>query len=174
MSMTGKQWVLAIVGMIVVAPVAQFLGRSLGQMQNSTSVPSNRIEKVGRDTQVYVSKQGADGVSNDQASLEFAQAVGDWSLGRMRANTDRILREMGSSVDTSQMRQETVLVPSNGLNLIFTRIFIGDSNFALQVAGIQGNEMTRVLCMSPQVDQRVMLAGKCSDGLQKQFGLQLP
>lgn len=176
MSMSGKQWALMFVGILVVVPLSQFLGRSLAEQHNGRdrAETANARAKVGQNTQVLVSRQDSEGVVNEQVNVESANAIGEYSLERMKHHTKKILAEMNSSDSVEMMTQKTVLVPNDGLNLIVTRFYIGDVNHSLQVAGIKGNELVRVGCISPRGDVEVMLAGKCAGALHEQFNFEMP
>ncbi len=162
--------------MLVVVPLAQFLGRDLAEQQNDREAASQKIAvaSVGQETRVLVSRQDSEGISNDQINVEGANAIGEYSLQRMKDHTQKILNEMGSSDSVDRMTQGTVLVPNDGLNLIVTRFSIGEVNNSLQVAAIKGSELVRVMCIAPRGDMSVTLVGKCADNLKAQFNFEMP
>jgi hypothetical protein len=176
LGLSGKQWVAMALGMLIIVPTAQHLGRTLGEQQDSQSSVAHKVpfKSVGQETRVLVSRQDAEGVTNDQIDVEVADAIGAYSLQRMKFHMKTILDEMGSSDSVDTMTEGTVLVPNDGLNLVVTRFSIGEVTHSVQVAAIKGNELVRVGCISPRGDIGVTLAGKCAAALKEHFNFDVP
>ena len=165
----GQIWLgvaIALLGFIM------FMG-SRQTLNTGNAEPRDLFEEIGQDTKVLVSKQAADGVTNANLDVTAAETLGEYTLKRMRYHTQRYLDEMGSKESVDQITQKTVLVPNGNQNIVITRIYTAGANNAVQFLGIEGQEMTRVLCQAKRGDREVMLAGKCRKAVQEQFGLEL-
>lgn len=124
------------------------------------------------ETVVLVSQQSAEGVTNDQISAEVAEALGEWSLERLKVHEKRSTTEPAAKQAIDRFRQGTVIFPSDDMNLIITRFYLDNANPALQVIGIQGDELTRIMCQSDDGSD-VLLRGKCAREVERQFGVEL-
>lgn len=178
MKMTGRQMAIFVVGILVLVPAAQFAGRYLGEKSSQSnevrgSLASDQISNVGQDTQVIVSKQSSDGITNDQIDVTAAETIGQYSLERMRYHTQKILDEMQSADDVNAITQKTVLIADEGKNIVVTRIYTMGINNAVQFFAVDGLEATRVLCQSEVANVEVLLAGKCQNAVREQLGFEL-
>lgn len=175
---SAKQWIGVILAVLMVVPLSQYLGRTLAgsssQLDRSDAADAaSRMANVGRDTQVLVSRQSSDGVTNEQIDMAAAEIIGDYTLARMKHHTQKILNKMGSSDDVNQITQATVLMQNRGQNLIVSRFYIQGVNYAIQIAEVSNGELTRVLCQSTVANEEVLLAGKCQDEVRTQFGYEI-
>jgi hypothetical protein len=168
--LAGGVWLFLLLAMYV-GP--KYLDMRERNVQEAVA-PNVAVKNVGQETRAYVSRQDSEGVLNDQINVEVANAIGDDALKRMKFHVKRSLKETGISGLRDEMTQGTILLQSDGVNLVFTRISLGKVNYFLQVAGVKGKELVRVSCMSPRADVSVILAGKCADALKEQFNFEMP
>lgn len=136
--------------------------------------PRDLFAEIANDTDVLISKQSADGVTNADVTVEVAERIGDYTIERTRFHTERYLDEIGSSESADGITGETVLVPQNGTNYIIVRAYAKGVNFAATFMAIEGSELTRVLCQNERADQTVFLQGKCAETVKTEIGLTLP
>lgn len=135
--------------------------------------PRDLFAEIGQETRVQVSRQSAEGVTNDQISVEVAERMGEWSVERTKFHTQRYLDEVNSADDASQIKGETVLIPQGGTNFVVTRLWLGEVNYGLIVMAVQGSELVRIACLSPDAAKTVFLHGKCDEALKDTLGFDV-
>jgi hypothetical protein len=131
-----------------------------------------RYSAVGRDTQVIVSSQEADGITEANLTPVVATRLGNYTLERVRFHTQKILDNMRSKQSADSITAESVVVKFDGKPLVVTRFRLGEKVPFMQFFGIMGKEAPRVLCMAKPTED-VILAGNCFDKVKEVFGVSV-
>jgi hypothetical protein len=171
----AKNIIITLVGLAAVIPASQFVGRYMAEAANdrdSAQSTDDRFANVGSGTKVLVSRQDAEGVTEDQLTSEVANKLGAYSLERVKVHTAKILAGMKSTESVESITADSVLLNVDSRNIVVTRFHVGLKVPYIQFLGIGGNEMTRVLCMAAPTED-VIIAGNCADKLKEQFGVSM-
>lgn len=168
---------------VIAVPAAQYLGGGLAenvnQRERSNNIARADAQSTGRamsartgEIQTLSSRQSSDGVTNEDVSVELADAIGEYSVGRVRVHAQRFLDDNGLDVDASSISAESTVVPTSGLNLIITRFRVGEFTPMAQIMGIRGSELIRVMCISRE-QRDIPLLGTCNDAIQENLDVSL-
>ena len=170
MSMTGRQWALTIVGMLVIIPVAQYLGRSLGEARNALDLESSVLEPDFSQTRVIVSHQAADGVSEADFDQHFLTNLESWVVERTLANAEKYFDSALVPENLRKVSGESIYVDQYGHRLAVVRIRIGGTNPNATIFGVLGDELIRIGCFDRSGANVAIMDGPCSEKIEEIFG----
>ncbi|MBA3576065.1 MAG: hypothetical protein H0W39_00410 [Sphingomonas sp.] len=169
MSISGKQWVLAIAGMILVIPVAQFLGRTTAERANASDAARNPAVPSFAETEAIVSRQPSEGITEADFDQELLANLEAWTLERTAANAEKYWDAASVPQSLRQISGESVLVERYGHRLAVVRIRTGNTTPTAMIAGIDGQELVRIVCVDRSGANVSIAAGPCDAKIRQVF-----
>ena len=169
--MTGKQWALTIVGMLVVIPVAQLLGKSLAEAQNARDASQVIPKPAFTDTEVVVSRQPADGITEANFDQAFLANLQSWVVERTMANAQKYLDAANVPQSMRDFTGESTLIERYGHRLAVVRVRVGESTPNATVVGISGNELVKIGCINRSGADVTVTDGPCDSKIREVFSV---
>jgi len=119
-----------------------------------------------------VSRQSAEGVTKEQLSLVFLRNFERYALNQANEKFGRSLRDNGIGLNGRAIRSKgAVYLEVSSQKLAIVRM-TGPAGIELaEIVGIKGDELIRVLCMSP--GSLVVTHGPCGQRIGQEFGIRL-
>jgi hypothetical protein len=165
----GIGTVVAIVGVMVFSTI-------IGEYNKSTSpsAVANQTQAVVDDTFAMISAQDAQGVTEKDFTPEALVAFQDWTVERVKVNAIEYLKSKRLPIpDPYVLRGESVYIDVDGKRLMLIRIFTEDINNTAVVIGVNGKEITRVLCT--RTNGRIAVSyGVCAAKIKEAFNISMP
>ena len=173
--MTGKNFLLMCLGIVVVIPVARYVGRAAGEAQNNRDATSQAVANSAGSPAVLatVTRQDAEGVTEADFSPEFLQNLGDWVEQRTAANAKKHWDAAGVPEDQRSLSNESVFVEAGPHKLAVVRLRIGETTPNAIIAGVVGTEMVRVMCFNSDGADVQITSGPCDDKIREAFGASM-
>ena len=141
--------------------------RQLGARDPSAKTPDEA------SVQAMVTRESAEGGTEDQMDQEFLSKLEQLQLERIRTKTERVRQSQGLPFDPTAMTAEGVFVEAGGRRLAITRFKILDVTFGAEIVGIIGDEAIRVFCFTDEPADLIITRGPCNDKVQEAFGVSL-
>lgn len=173
MSLTSRQWLTMFLGMIVVVPAAQFIGKSMGESENRREQAANiQPSPMADSMRVMVSRQDSEGVTEADFSPEFLKNLESWTVERVAANADKYLDAAKVPESERNFVGESVYVETDGHKLAVTKLRIGEEVPGAFIVGIVGKELVRVVCFDRSGSNVAVTSGPCGEKLHEVFGFR--
>lgn len=125
------------------------------------------------DALVLVTREKAGNLTNEDVTLDIAEAVGEHRLERTRARTIEVSKRLGETFNPNDISQRTSVVEHNGRNYIVTRLSGYGVNYATFYTLIENGEAVQVSCQSQVEGKDVVIVGACSQRLAQEIGLDM-
>lgn len=170
MGMSSKQWVLAIAGTVAVIPVAQFLGRTAAERENASNAASGRPLPNFDETEVVVSRQPSEGITEADFDQEFLSNLEAWSVERTAANAKKYWDAAFVPESQRQLSGESLLFERYGHKLAIVRIRMGETTPTAMITGISGLELIRIACIDRSGASVSIASGPCDAKIREIFG----
>ncbi|MBX9896291.1 MAG: hypothetical protein K2Y17_00020 [Qipengyuania sp.] len=166
----GSQWALAVVAMIAVIPISQYLGRTIGEAtakQEPTRLPP---QPDFSDIEVLVSRQDSEGVTEADFDQQFLANLEAWTLERTAANAAKYWDAAAVPQADRALVGESVLLERYGHRLAIVRVKIGDESPTATIVGVKGTELIRIACVARTAGSVPVAAGPCDAKIREIFG----
>lgn len=163
-------WLWAIPGMILIVPAAQFIGRTLAELQNENDRANPKVLSMSPSVEVAVSRQASEGFTEDDLDQAFLKKFEDWSVERIAALSKKHWDAANVPENMRVIRAESLFFERWGHKLGVTRIKIGADNPTAIIIGILDREIVRVTCTTRDGSRIAITSGPCSDKLDEIFG----
>ncbi|MFM9976926.1 MAG: hypothetical protein ACKVOP_02615 [Sphingomonadaceae bacterium] len=174
MSMSAKQIAIMLGGMLVVVPVAGYLGRTMGEAQNLREAPQQTANsEVATNVVAMVTRQDADGVTEADFTPEFLTNLGNWIQERTAANAKKHWDAAGVPESDRTLSNESVYVQAGSHKLAVVRIRMGATTPNAVIAGVVGPEMVRVTCLDSSGANVQLTSGPCDEKVREAFGTSM-
>ncbi|MDO7833613.1 hypothetical protein Q4610_01010 [Sphingobium sp. HBC34] len=164
-----KNLLLTLAGMVIVIPLAKYVGRVSGEVANGSELPRKELASVS-DIQTLVSRQDAEGVTDADMSPEFLKNLEAWTLERVKLKAKPHWDAAGVPQEQRAVTAESVYVSTASHKLAVTRLRMGQTTPQAMIFGIVGTEAVRVLCMNSNGDDVPVASGPCDEKLREVFG----
>lgn len=167
--MQGVDWkpaVLVTAGLLIV-------GNSLSSYYSSRdAAPRPRtLARPTAELQVISSSQSADGATEADFNATTAANLERYAAGRIAAKLDALAKQAGLSLPSPQIRTESTVVKVLDRRLIVIRYEINSSSRGVEVLGITGANLNRVVCARETLDEILISAGPCADKIREVHGV---
>ncbi len=169
MSMSGKQLVWSIVAIIAIIPIAQFISREVGEAQDSSATSASPIRPSFADTEVVVSRQASEGITEADFSQQFLTNLEAWTIERTTANAKKYWDAASISEKDARLSGESVFIERFGHQLAVIRIKIGGTTPAATIVGVKGDEIFRITCVDRSGRSVSVTAGPCDEKIREVF-----
>jgi hypothetical protein len=169
-----KEYSGAYVATFLVGGLLAF-GAIYGHAKSNEATPdAESSEDVSQsDVRAVVSRQSADGVTDSQIDVAFADALGEWLAERTYVNAVKIAQEQGRTAEVVKPQPETVIVERGGRRFVVTRMRVGAYTPIASIFGIQGDEAVRVSCFGSDTSNVTISSGSCDDEVRRVFGTSI-
>ena len=171
MSMTGKQWAFTLIGMLAVVPIAQFLGKSLGQTMNAIDAPQSVATPSFSEIEVGVSRQPSEGITEADFDQKFLANLESWVVERITANAKKYWDAGNVPQSMRAASGESNLVERYGHKFAVVRVRIGGATANATIVGIQGDEIIKVGCVNRLGSDVPITDGPCDAKIREVFSV---
>ncbi len=168
----GRQWFLAIAGMMVVIPMAQMLGRYLGNLQNQiegvqqSSLPRPTFD----DVRVLVARQPSEGITEADFSPTYLKILETWTVEGTVANAKKYWDAASVPDDQRVLSGESLYIEHGKHKLAIVRIRLEDSTPNAVIFGVVGDELVRIACVKKGKGNVTISDGPCYAKIMEVFG----
>lgn len=163
-----KSWIWAMIAMLLVVPIAQFIGKFAGEAQNAGERPRSR-DSAPSEVKVLVSRQSADGITESQFDQTFLDNLTSWTVERTEANSRKHLDAANAEANEPKLTGEAVYLERYGHKLAIVRLRLGTITPMATIVGIKGAELVRVLCTTSAPENVAITSGPCDAKLKEVF-----
>lgn len=172
MTIPGRQWLFALIGMILIIPVAQLVGKALGESVNAgDKVQSEPIAQPDfSNLEVIVARQASDGVTEADFSQEFLTKLEKWTVDRTSANAKKYWDAANVPFAQRQLLGESVYLDYGKHKLAVIRVRQGATIPNATIVGIIGNELVKIACVDRGGGDVTVTAGPCGSKINEVFG----
>lgn len=125
------------------------------------------------DALVLVTREKAGGLTNEDVTLDIAEAIGEHRLERTRARTIEASKRLGQTFNPNDITQTTSVIEHNDRKYIVTRLSGYGVNYANFYTLIEDGQAVQVSCQSQVEGKEVAIAGACSQRLANEIGLDM-
>ena len=171
MSMTGKQWTISFVGMLLVIPVAQFLGRSLAEVQNEREANQSFAKSPFSETEVIVSRQPSEGITEANFNQDFLTNLESWVVERTKANATKYWDAAKVPQSMRNVSGEGTLVERYGHRFAVIRVRAADQTPNATIVGIEGDEFIKIGCVNRSGSDVTITDGPCDAKIREVFSV---
>lgn len=147
---------------------ANLAGTFLGSRAPSTQAPAAPPE-----LRVLVSSQPSEGVTETDLSPQLAQAFENYAVSRIRSKLVAMAKEAGAASPQPSIRSESVVLQTQGKKLVVARYEINNTSRAVEVWGISGATIQRVMCTRDSLDEILLTSGPCGAKIQEVHGVRI-
>ncbi|MBI2359677.1 MAG: hypothetical protein HYV04_12385 [Deltaproteobacteria bacterium] len=127
-----------------------------------------------QQVQVVVSSQDADGITQEDMSIDFLKNLEAYTVERFKVRTAESLASQGYADLRVEVNSEATYVESGPIKLAVIRLrSSGDLNQVF-IAGIVGKELKRVGCVRSSPGSLIPISyGACGEKIKEVFGTGL-
>lgn len=122
---------------------------------------------------VISSSQSADGVTESDLTPQLASALEKYGAGRIAAKVEGVMKQAGSSPPPLQMKSESTVVEAQGKKLVVIRYEINGIARAVEVIGVSGTNLDRVMCTRSTLDEILLTIGPCAQKVKAVHGVSI-
>lgn len=143
---------------------------SLTGFQPNTGVSTGQStpgERASPEIRVVVSRQDAEGITQEQLSQAFLGNLERYTLHRANASAALALRAHGDMPSEMLAAGGAVYLEIDGRKLAIVRLRGPGGSQQSHIVGIMGPEVVRVVCSSEQAFP--VTSGPCGDRIQREF-----
>ena len=163
-----KKMLLVVFVLIVGTAIVDYLVLKKGAGRPGSLEPSNKQE-----LRTIVTSQSADGVTDDQLTQEVAVAWERYAADRIASKTTAIAKERDIKGSIPSIKSESVVIQTKNRRLIVVRMLINETARSVEILGIQGETLLRVMCVRESLDEILLTTGSCADQIHETFGVRL-
>jgi len=154
---------IAIVALVGAKLVGTYMGRAA--TVQSPSAPTPLLH-------VTASTQTADGVTDSDLSPQVAQALERYGVSRISANLEAMAKQSGVQ-SPMPVSSGSVVIDTQGKHLVVIRYEIGSSARAVEIVGIAGPDLKRVMCTRDTLEEILLTSGPCADKIREVHGVKI-
>lgn len=122
---------------------------------------------------VLSSTQSADGVAESDLTPQLASAWEKHGAGRIAAKLEAMAKQAGVSLPPPQIKSESTVVEAQGKRLAIIRYEINATARAIEVIGISGPNLDRVMCTRETLDEIFLTIGPCAQKVKTVHGFSI-
>ena len=165
-----KKFLLIAVAVIIGANLAgNFFGRIV-----SDSGPQRAAGPVAvPQLQVVSSSQSADGVTEQDFSPQLAEAIARHGVSRITAELEAMAKQSGLKLPTPRIHSESTVIQTKGRKLAIIRYEINAATRAVEIIGISGSLLHRVMCTRDSLDEILITSGPCAEKIHEVYGVRI-
>jgi hypothetical protein len=165
-----KKFVLAAVVVLVTANLAgTFLGRSANQREAASSTAPSAPPPL----RVVASSQSSDGARPEDISPQLAEALAKHVSERLKVKLEAQAKQAGQPFSPPTIRSESTVIDAQGKKLIVNRYEINAASRMVEIIGIAGPTLHRVVCTRDSPDQILVASGPCGEKIREVHGVKL-
>jgi hypothetical protein len=165
-----KKFLLVAVAVTVGANLAgKFLGRIASDRESQRAAGPITIPQL----QVVSSSQSADGVTEQDLSPQLAEGIARHGVSRITAKLEAMAKQSGLELPTPRIHSESTVIQTKGRKLAIIRYEINAATRAVEIIGISGSLLNRVMCTRDSLDEILITSGPCADKIHEVFGVKI-
>lgn len=171
--MQGVEWkrfALAAIAIIVIGNLAnKYFDR---RDQLATEQPQS-IQATNPELRILASSQSADGVEDTDFTPQLADEMAKYGVGRLTSKMEAIHNKAGGKFPPPQIWANATVVNANGKTLVIVRYEINAAAKAVEVLGVSGPNLDRVMCTRESMEEILITSGPCAQKLLEIHGVRL-
>lgn len=125
------------------------------------------------ELRVVSSTQSADGVTNADLTPQLVSALEMHGAGRIAAKLEAMAQQTGTPAPPPQIKSESVVIESQGKRLAVIRYEINATSRAVEVLGISGPNLDRVMCARESLEEILLTTGECAQKVKAVHGVTI-
>lgn len=127
---------------------------------------------VAPELRVISSSQSADGVTEKDLTPQLADAMGKYGVERLTAKMGAMAKQAGVTA-TPKISSEPTVIQTQGKKLVVIRYLFNDSARGIEIIGISGLNLDRVMCTRESLDEILIASGACAQKIQEIYGVKI-
>lgn len=165
-----KHVVVLLVAMLFVNQLAGYLGRSEAQRQVE-EVRSPQTTK--QEIKVVVTSENSAGATQQNFDINFLNNLEAYTVERVKVNTNKALASQGLEPLQSDISSEAMYVWGGSRKLAVIRLKQPGGSNSVFIAGIIGDEFTRIACVGDVTEAISITSGVCAERIEEVFGTKI-
>jgi hypothetical protein len=125
------------------------------------------------ELQVVVTRQLSEGLSERDFTPELAQAIKEHAISRITTKLQALARESGASSTRPNIQSESTVIEAQGKKLVVIRYQINSVSRGLEILGISGTTLNRVLCARDSLEEILITSGPCATKIKEIHGVTI-
>ena len=165
-----KRFFLVAALILITANLAgTFLGRAVNQReaQGAAEAP------IRPELRVMTSSQSSDGARQEDFTPQLAEVMEKYTVGRLTAKLEAKAKEAGMKLPPPIIRSESTVFETQGKRLVIVRLEINSTARAVEVLGIDGPTLNRVMCVRESLDEILIASGPCGEKIREVHGVKI-
>ncbi len=171
--MQGVDWKRFFAVVVALLLLGNLANNYYERRDRLASEPPSTVRSAIPELRVMSSSQSADGVSDADITPQFADALGKYGEGRLAMKFEAMDKQAGISAPSPQIRSESTVVKAQGKSLAIIRYEINGAGRAVDIVGISGKNLDRVMCTRGNLDEILIATGPCAQKIQEVHGVKI-
>lgn len=165
-----KHVVVLLLAMPFLNQLAGYLGRSEAQhLVEKTRSPQTTTQEI----KVVVTSQNAEGATQQNLDINFLNNLEAYTVERVKVNTNKERALLGLAPIQSVITSEALYVWGGSRKLAVIRLRESDDSNSVFIAGIIGDEFTRIVCVGDMRETISITSGVCAKRIEEVFGIKI-
>jgi|GEM_PF-4400398 hypothetical protein len=158
-------WVVLIAGLIA------FQAALFGMVRKDPSTPKSEDQIA--EKRVMVTRQEAQGVTEADIDAAGAQRFADYAASRSNKHAEKYAKDRGWLSPTEAVIGEGTVIEVDGRRLVIVRLKADGAVIAVEVIGIDDDELVRVLCTGDLDSEATLTDPACMNHIEATFGVRI-
>lgn len=171
--MQGVDWKKFLFVVVAFLLIGNLLANYFRQRDREASSPASASTPVSTQLRVLSSTQSADGVSESDLTPQLASALEKHGAGRIAAKLEALAKQAGAPAIPPQIQSESVIVQTQKKKLAIIRYEINRTARAVEVIGISGADLNRVMCTRDTFEEILLTTGPCAEKIREVHGVRI-
>ena len=125
------------------------------------------------ELRVLSSSQSSDGVSEGDLTPQLADQMAKYGASRLASKFEEIYRQSGTLSSAPKILSDATVVKVQEKTLIIVRYDINASAKAVEIFGVSGLNLDRVMCTRESLDDILITSGPCAQKILEIHGVTL-
>ena len=170
--MQGLDWKKFAFAAFAVVLLGNLANNYYDRRDRLASEQSNLAKPAASALQVLASSQSSDGAKESDFSPRLADEMAKYGVGRLTAKLEAIYIQNGVSLPRPQITGDAIVVKTQGRSFVIVRYEINAAARALEVFGISGANLNRVMCSRESIEEILITSGPCAQKILEIHGVK--
>lgn len=163
-----KKFVLAALALTV---GLSLLGRFMAETENAGQVQQAQV--APQVVRVVASSQPSEGATDANLTPDFARALEKHAVARIGSKLEAAAKHAGNASPEANIQSESTVVETQGKKLVVIRYEIDSTSRGVEILGISGPTLNRVMCARDSLEEILLVSGPCATKIQEVHGVRI-